>query len=242
MAVRGILQGSWLIAPGTQERYAIECDMKSAFEEATGKPFDMQLHWVLPHTHDLGNHFRVEIAGGERDGEVLHRLDTYNADANGLLLDPPLDLDEADGLRVICGFRNPTEESVGWGIGDQEMCVMLGLADTEIMMDLAVNKTLNEEEADEGFALSTGDCEILAVPRNAAQSLPDGREIAGDLYIPPTAPSDEGLPVVPPCVDTPAQTPIAESVTLDSLKDDIFSPRCNFLACHGALNPAAGLD
>ena len=230
------------IAPGSQERYAIECDMKSAFEEATGKPFDLQLHWVLPHTHYLGNHFRIEISGGERDGEVIHRLDTYNADANGKLLEPPLDLNDADGLRVICGFRNPTEEAVGWGIGDQEMCVMLGLAETEIMMDLAVNQTLDDRQTDEGVALSTGDCEILAVPRNPAQSLPSDREIAAQLYLPPTDPADEGLPSVPPCLDTPPQAPLAEDVTLDSLREDIFTARCNFLACHGALNPAAGLD
>lgn len=230
------------IPPESDQRVAIECDMASAFEGAAGSPFDMQLHWVLPHTHYLGNHFRVEIVGGPDDGRVLHRLDTFNAEANGLQLDPPVDLSQASGLRVTCGFRNPRAESVGWGIGDQEMCVMLGLAESEILMDLQVDVTDDRSGIDEGVPLDTGPCEILAVPRHAAQSLPTADEIAGDLYVPETLPSDIDRPVVPVCEDTPVGVAAEMPATLTSIRETIFRPSCNYRACHGADSPAGGLD
>lgn len=230
------------IPPQSEQRYAIECDMASAFVEAAGRPFDMKLHWVMPHTHALGNHFRVEVVGGENDGRVLHELNTFNGDANGLALEPPLDLGDASGLRVVCGFRNPRDESIGWGIGDQEMCVMLGLAETEIMMDLQVGETTDSSSEDGGIPLGTGPCSILAVPRNASQGPPTTDEINAQLYVPEVAPEDIDLPARPVCIDTPTDTSPEAPTTFSSIRETIFAPSCNYLACHGSVSPAAGLD
>lgn len=230
------------IPPESEQRVAIECDMAEAFGGVTDAPFDMKLHYVLPHTHQLGNHFRVEVVGGPEDGRVLHRLDTFNAEANGLKLDPPVDLSEATGLRVICGFKNPRDESVGWGIGDKEMCVMLGLADSNVLMDLQVDVTTDRTATDEGIPLDTGPCSILAVPRNAAQTMPTPEEVAGDLYMPETLPADVDLPVIPPCEDTPQEAAAELPVSMESIRETVFQPTCNYRACHGADSPAAGLD
>ncbi|MEO2167240.1 MAG: hypothetical protein ABGY42_03810 [bacterium] len=230
------------VPPRSEQRYAIECDMASAFEEAAGRPFDMKLHWVLPHTHALGNHFRVEVVGGKNDGRVLHELDTFNGDANGMALDPPIDLSDAGGLRVVCGFRNPRDESIGWGVGDQEMCVMLGLAETAIMMDLSVDETTDASGVDGGIPLGEGPCSVLAVPRNVAQGPPTDAELAAELCVPPTAPDDIGLPPVPPCEDTPVDAVGESPATFSSIRDTIFVSSCNYAACHGSVTPAAGLD
>ena len=230
------------IPPQSEQRYAIECDMSSAFEEVAGRPFDMKLHWVLPHTHELGNYFRVEVVGGENDGRILHQLNRFNGDANGLALEPPVDLSDATGLRVVCGFRNPRDESIGWGIGDQEMCVMLGLSETEVMMDLQVDQTTDSSGDDDGIPLGEGPCSILAVPRNAAQSLPTAEEIGADLYVPDQLPEDIDLPVVPVCEDTPADVLAEAPFTFSSIRESIFRPSCNYSACHGSETPAAGLD
>jgi len=230
------------IPPESEQRYAIECDMASAFAGAADRPFDMKLHWVLPHTHELGNHFRVEVVGGENDGRVLHELNSFNGDANGLALEPPLDLGDATGLRVVCGFRNPRDESIGWGIGDQEMCVMLGLAETEIMMDLQVSETTDSAGEDRGVPLGTGPCSILAVPRNPAQGPPTADEINADLYVPEVAPEDIDLPARPVCVDTPNDASAEAPPTFSSIRETIFAPSCNYSACHGSVTPAAGLD
>ena len=230
------------IPPQSEQRYGIECDMASAFVEAAGRPFDMKLHWVLPHTHALGNHFRVEVVGGENDGRILHELNRFNGDANGLALEPPVDLSDASGLRVVCGFRNPRDESIGWGIGDQEMCVMLGLAETEIMMDLQVDETTDSSGEDRGIPLGVGPCSILAVPRNPAQSPPTADEIEAELYVPEVAPEDIDLPVMPVCEDTPVNALAEAPATFSSINETIFVPSCNYSACHGSMNPAAGLD
>ncbi len=230
------------IPPQSEQRYSIQCDMASAFEEAAGRPFDMKLHWVLPHTHELGNHFRVVVVGGANDGRVLHELNTFNGDANGLALEPPLDLGDATGLRVVCGFRNPRDESIGWGIGDQEMCVMLGLSDSEIMMDLQVSETTDGSGTDSGIPLGTGPCSILAVPRNPAQGPPTAEEIDGELYVPEQAPEDIDLPARPVCVDTPSDSSAESPITFSSIRETIFAPSCNYSACHGSVTPAAGLD
>ena len=53
--------------------------------------------------------------GGELDGESVFRLEGFNADANGVTFDPPLDLPGATGLKMSCGYDNWTSEDVQWG-------------------------------------------------------------------------------------------------------------------------------
>ena len=113
--------------------------MAEPYQVAAGQPFDMKLYYVLPHYHALGNYFRLEIMGGPNDGQEILTLEGFNAEANGVVFDPPIDLTGADGLRVTCGYQNPTGVEVEWGIGDQEMCEFLGLADEKVMMDGGVD-------------------------------------------------------------------------------------------------------
>jgi hypothetical protein len=195
---------------------------------------------VLPHYHYLGNHFRVSVIGGPRDGEVIHGLDTFNAEANGKALDPPLDLTGARGLRFTCGYGNPRDESVGWGIGDQEMCVMLGFADSAVLMDASMvdgNQVLGVEE---GIVKNTGPCTGIGLPKNAAQTMPSQEEIEAALYVPE---SDAGeIPPALTCVDA-SNTGLPEPpVTLTSIRETVFDGGCAFQACHDAQAPAGNLD
>ncbi len=230
------------IPPQSESRFTTECDMASLFEPVANRPFDMKLYWVLPHYHELGNHFRVEILGGPRDGEVIHRLDTFNAEPNGKALDPPLDLTGTQGLRLTCGYSNPRDESVGWGIGDQEMCVMLGLADSDILMDAVANTGNIVDGIEDGIVMNHGDCRGIALERNPAQSFPTTEEIEAPLYVPESLPDDVNLPPVPPCVDTPSLALAEQPATLTSLRETVFRGSCTFSACHDSVAPAAGLD
>ena len=232
------------IPPRSEARYSAECDLAALAEAVSGEAeLDLELDYVLPHYHYRGNFFEVSILGGPRDGEVLHGIERFDGEANGKLFDTPIDLRGARGLRMTCGFENPTDEEIGWGIGDQEMCVMLGLARTSVMMDAWVDDTTNVDEGlVDGIYRRRGDCEGIAVPANPAQQGPTEAERAGPLYLPPVLVDDEGLEPILPCIDVPADAAPEEPATFASIRETVLTPSCGFTACHDAENPAAGLD
>src|SRR5690606_17139344 len=102
-----------------------------------------------------------------RDGEVIMRHEGYGDNA-GHAIEPPLDLVAAGarGVRLTCGFDNPRSAQVGWGIGDQEMCVMALQAVTDIGFDAAVDKGTGEVvgPAASGEIEHRGPCSITAFP------------------------------------------------------------------------------
>ena len=235
--------GSIDIPPNSEARVIAECDLTETFDAIIQQPMDVKIHWALPHYHYLGNYFRMEILGGPRDGEVLHSLDTFNAEPNGKVLDPPVDLAaaQARGLRMVCGYNNPRDEAVGWGIGDQEMCVALLLADSSMLLSGNVGRNSEIEQGEDGIFRLRGPCDGIGAPVNPAQTMPSPEEIAAPLYVPPALPEDVGLPAVPPCVDTPPALSEPPE-TLSSIDASVFAGSCTFSACHDAQAPAAGLD
>jgi hypothetical protein len=231
------------IPAGRQSRMTGECLMSEPYTLATNTPFDMKLYYVLPHYHALGNYFRLEIMGGPRDGEVIMEMDGFNAEANGQTFDPPIDLTGAEGLRLTCGFNNPRDEEVGWGIGDQEMCEFLGLADTRMMMDGGVQSHSTDNVNDTADYIEfVSPCTVVSAPKNEAQTPPTEDEIAADLYLPDPSDTDRDVVPIEGCVDTPADAVAEEPVTFEGIRADIFHASCNYNACHGGAVPAAGLD
>jgi hypothetical protein len=229
------------IPPRSQAHFTTDCDLAAAYEQSAQKPFDIKLYWVLPHYHYLGNHFRVSVIGGPHDGELIHSLDTFNAEANGKALDPPLDLTGARGLRLTCGYGNPRDEKVGWGIGDQEMCVMLGFADSAILMDATMPSGNQMLGVENGVVQNSGECVAYGVPKNPAQTMPSAEEIAAELYVPESDGGGE-LPPVLPCVDDAGTALPEPPVSLASIRESVFQGSCSFQACHDAQFPAGGLD
>ncbi len=221
----------------SEARFKTECDLTEIF----GDDVEMKLHWLLPHYHELGNHFSLRIMGGPRDGEELLSLSEFNAEANGKSFDPPLDLAGSQGLQLTCGFNNPRDESVGWGIGDQEMCLMLGFAEMGVLFD--GNATSNEVVGEEdGRVLNTGACDILSVPKNRAQSDPTEEERAGALILPASDDQDNPLPPLVECADADTTVAAQGETTLSDLQATVIAPSCTFSACHDMTSPAQGLD
>ena len=233
--------GDLHIPPGLS-RHTGECPMADNYEAMAGRPIDMKLYYVLPHYHALGNYFHLEIMGGPRDGEVILHMEGFNAEANGKTFDPPIDLTGITGLRLTCGYNNMSGEEVGWGIGDQEMCEFLGLADTEVMMDGWVREHNPNGTTQDNVVTYVSPCSVQAVPKNERQTMPTADEINAPLYRPQSAPSDRNIEMIAPCVDTPVDAVAEEPTTLESIRDTIFKAGCNYSACHGSTNAAAGLD
>lgn len=218
-----------------------DCNLAGTYESAAGKPIDLKLYYVLPHYHYLGSYFDLTVRGGPRDGESVFRLDGFNADGNGQAFDTPVDLTGAEGFRFTCGYTNWRDVDIGWGIGDQEMCVMLGLADSAVLMDASVSSGSPVGEQD-GVLLNEGVCGVIGLPKNASQTMPTDEEIAGDLYVPPTGPGDDGLEPFDACANTPADASPDLAPTLTNVRDAFFVSSCAFSSCHQGATAVAGLD
>jgi len=155
------------IPAGKDTDHGSRCDLSDRYESVGGSPYDMKLHYVLSHFHGLGTGFKLSVAGGPNDGQILfEQRDAYGHQL-GQTFEEPFDLTGSEGLNFSCFHSNSTDETVGWGIGDQEMCVMLGFVDSTTMFDMSVNETL--EMGEEGETLTrSGACDILAVPADFA--------------------------------------------------------------------------
>ena len=231
------------IPPQRQSRHTGECALSEIYRQASGSDFDMKLYYLLPHYHSMGNFFRVEIMGGPRDGETIMEMAGFNAEANGVVFDPPIDLTGTDGLRVTCGYNNTRDEEVGYGIGDQEMCEFLGLVDTRVMIEGGVRNHSEDNVTDHGDYIEyVTECTALAVPKNEAQSLPGETEMEAELYVPDPSEADRDLSPITECVDTPPDAVAEAPVDFRTIRADIFEASCNFSACHGGAVPAAGLS
>ncbi len=228
------------LMPDAQTNHRGECNFQDVYKEQAGVDLDLKVYWVLPHYHYLGNAFEVSVNGGPRDGEVLHEITQFDGEAHGKAFDPPFDMTGSKGFNFTCGFYNPRDVEVGWGIGDQEMCVMLGLASSKLMFDGTVAVTDDTFETSEGFD-KVGTCAVLGIPKNASQTFPTPEEIAAPLYKPPELGTDVGVKPVEECTDTPADAVPSGPATLASINDAIFVPACSYSACHGGPKPAAGL-
>lgn len=149
-------------------RFQSTCDIEATHEDVMKEPFALKLYYVLPHYHALGNRFEVRLAGGSRDGELLHAMDGFDSEPHGKAFDPPIDISGsgAYGFSYSCEFVNGREVEVGWGIGDQEMCEMLGYAETTMAFDAGVNAGDDAylETLPDGTIVHGGPCSVLGVP------------------------------------------------------------------------------
>ncbi len=230
------------IVGGRQSRFTGDCNFAATYEGQSGAPFDLELYFVTPHYHYLGNFFDLTVSGGPRDGESVFRFDGFNAGSNGAAFDPPIDLTGAEGMRFTCGYDNWRDVTIGWGIGDQEMCVMLGLADSAVLMDGRVGAGSVVGEQD-GVLMNEGNCQVIGLPKNASQTMPGAAEIAAPLYVPPTSPGDAELPPVPECVDVDPDAEAHSPARLSSISSTLLESTCLFSSCHGGQGvQAAGLD
>jgi hypothetical protein len=155
------------LPPEAESIFEGTCEIRDSYEDLMGTPFRSRLYYVLPHFHELATRFELRLAGGPRDGERIYDVQGRFGEANGLTFDPPLDLAAAGatGLTFACHFDNPRDEVVGWGLGDKEMCVMLGFADSDMAFDASIDHGKGAPVGErDGKALHQGPCNVFAFP------------------------------------------------------------------------------
>ncbi len=155
------------IPPHASSDFTGACDFAETHEQLLEAPLDMKLYWVLPHAHMLASGFTLDLLGGRRDGERIFESASAAGETNGRVFDPPLDLRAigARGVTFTCSYENPRDEVVGWGVGDQEMCVMLGFAESRMMADATVIFGESHEVV-EGRERFEGHCNVIGFEEN----------------------------------------------------------------------------
>jgi hypothetical protein len=149
------------IPPHATSRFSGPCELDAKFAAAGSSPFAMEIYYVLPHYHALGKAFFLDVVGGKKDGERIFEMGAYDGEAHGKSYDPPFATGDATGLAFGCDFTNPRNDEIHYGLGDQEMCEMLGFAD----MTVGFNSDITSSEpagADGDTQLFTGPCTTLA--------------------------------------------------------------------------------
>ncbi|WP_156040953.1 hypothetical protein [Chondromyces apiculatus] len=147
----------------SRSRFTGECKVAEQLAGITGKPFEMDIYYLLPHYHIMGRRFFLEELGGAEDGKVLFDAAGQEGEAKGRSYDPPQHVEGAEGFRFGCEFDNTRAERVGWGLGDQEMCEILGFADMGAAFESTVT-TAEEKGMDGEFQRFGGECGTLAFP------------------------------------------------------------------------------
>ena len=150
------------------------CKVAPTYEAVGMAEFEPNLYWVLPHYHGLGSGFRLELTGGERDGEEVFNLGGFQPEPFGKIFEQPLSLAGATGFRFTCSYNNTFDKQIKWGIGDNEMCVMLGFWESPLAMDISVLET-KESEDDGDVIRETGPCVVVPIPydQNKEGGLPE---------------------------------------------------------------------
>ena len=156
------------IAASTKSDHTGTCDIATPYRARVGGPFGLRLHYVLPHYHALGSGFRLAYVGGPHDGEAFLSQSGMFGEALGHTFPQPLDFAQlgATGIRFTCEYTNPRMQAVGWGVGDQEMCLMLGFAESHFKFDASVDTTSDTTTDAAGTVHHAGACSVIGVQVN----------------------------------------------------------------------------
>jgi hypothetical protein len=82
---------------------------------------------LFSHAHELNTQFRVEIAGGARDGEEVYFSNDWEHPPI-VEYDPPMVLESGEGFRLMATYENTRDRDVAFGLlSTDEMMILFGL-------------------------------------------------------------------------------------------------------------------
>jgi hypothetical protein len=117
--------------PGHQQsRFSVECDLAPLHNQRFQRDPDFKIYYGLAHYHTLGTSLTLEAIKPDGTAATVFTTSHRAGDTLGGPIDPLFDMTGYTKLRMSCNFYNPRDTTVGWGIGDQEMCVFLAFSDS----------------------------------------------------------------------------------------------------------------
>lgn len=79
----------------------------------------MLIHSITSHMHKRGKLFRIYVAGGPRDGELLLESNDYKHPPQ-IFLDTPLEIVPGTGLRTEVTYENETDREITFGVTSED--------------------------------------------------------------------------------------------------------------------------
>lgn len=191
----------------------------------------VDLHYILPHYHRTGVSAKVTFFDAGIGTDVLDHQG-FGASAMGRTFDPPLHFEDLSGIGFSCGYDNPHDETLTWGIGINEMCVFLAFADAPRIIVSGVRSGDSNvyEDPETGEFLASGACQTLMAPRSIAYDMPTREERGGQLILPG---SDDAAPDPPRCRDADVDEYTGPAPSFAEVQERVFRPWCSFSSCHG---------
>lgn len=144
------------ILPRSDSESMTECNLADSLGVTA---LDFSVYYLLPHYHGTGTGMIVEVFGGPNDGAVVYETSLSAGDPLGGLIDPPVSLAGALGLRMRCMYTNTGDTMIGHGpTAADEMCTMLAYTSaTRNTGGLASSITTRGTRPD-GTPLNTSTC------------------------------------------------------------------------------------
>lgn len=153
------------LPPGRRSSFTVECPIAAKHQEVTGRPIDFSLYYMLPHYHELGRGIDLVATGGPAGDVPVWSTTSSIGEPLGGGLTPAFDMTGHQSLRFTCSFENTTTRTVRWGIGNQEMCVMLAFTDSEYNWGGGVLDRVPGTPVDDGGVVQyTRDCTLYGIP------------------------------------------------------------------------------
>lgn len=118
------------LPPHMQSRFSTECEIGAKHQQVLGRAPDFKIYYALAHYHDLGTKLTVEAIKPSGETAMVYSTEHNVGDVLGGPIDPLFSMSGYTKLRLTCEFDNPRDATVGWGVGDQEMCVFLAFSDS----------------------------------------------------------------------------------------------------------------
>ncbi len=144
--IGGGLMGLLSVPPRSRSRFSTDC--------LFAKPADYRAHFVMPHYHQRGEGFRLEILGGPNNLRRIWESNSPVGENLGGPLASPVDLSGAEGIRFSCDYDNSTDETIVAGpTGADEMCSFFLHTDADEAWYAVVSEAFGEASlADLGTA------------------------------------------------------------------------------------------
>lgn len=149
------------IPPNAESRFSMTCDLEETFVHKLGEMPDYNVYFVLPHYHEFGNYFRLGFVDAAGNEDVIYEIERGIGDPLGLTMKTALPSRGATGMRVTCGYLNPTDEPIDYGLGGKEMCVFLAYIDADIAIGAVATTNTTVGPDTDGIEINESGCNIL---------------------------------------------------------------------------------
>jgi hypothetical protein len=149
-----------------QSRFSIECDLAPLYNQRFQHDPDFKVYYALAHYHTLGIGLQLEAIKPDGTAATVFSTAHQVGDTLGGPVAPSFDMTGYTRLRLTCDFVNPRDTVVGWGVGDQEMCVFLAFSDSKANWGGAAVTTDpgTPTTGTDGVVSYSQRCAVLALP------------------------------------------------------------------------------